>query len=58
MTVSELISELSKYPPDMPVVATWEGVAAGIRAENFDLSKWFDTDIPETQLYIDVEDYR
>ncbi len=35
MTVAELKSELDKYPDQMPVMATWEGVTAYIESENF-----------------------
>lgn len=35
MTVSELRDALAKYPPDMPVLAEWEGCLAYIEGENF-----------------------
>lgn len=54
MTISELIDALSKYPADMPVIATLENVAAGIRVENFDVN---DRGEDEPQLCIDVENY-
>ena len=54
MTVQELIAELSKYPPEMPVITVWEGQGSGIRAENFTIS---DMNASENQLSIDVENY-
>lgn len=35
VTVKELMEALSKYPEDMPVMATWEGVHAFIDPELF-----------------------
>ena len=32
-TVGDLIKELSKFPPDAPVLATWEGVFQRIGVE-------------------------
>lgn len=37
LTVSELKIELSKYPDEMPVMATWEGVNAYIDSEDFEI---------------------
>lgn len=37
MTVGELISELSEYPDNMPVIAEWESVYSGIRAEDMEV---------------------
>lgn len=37
MTVKELRDHLTNYPDDTPVIATWEGVRAGIRKENFSI---------------------
>lgn len=53
MTVAELIAELNKHAPDMPVLATWEGVLAGIRPENFAVEEYDG----RQQLTIDVEMY-
>ena len=33
LTVSELIACLGKFPPDMPVLAEWEGVHTPVDAE-------------------------
>jgi len=57
MTVKELRDELSKYPDDMPVVATWEGVRAGITPQDFLVSEPTPYGVTEKQLEIDVEDY-
>jgi len=59
LTVSELKNELEKYPDNMPVMATWEGVRAYIDADNFetdfvDKGKLEDK---EMCLIIDVEQY-
>jgi hypothetical protein len=53
MTVAELIAELHKHAPGMPVLATWEGVLAGIRPENFAVEEYDG----RQQLTIDVEMY-
>jgi len=37
LTVSELIACLQKFPPDMPVVAAWEGIFVGIKDENINI---------------------
>lgn len=34
-TIGELIEELGKYPADMPVMGTWEGVNGYINADPF-----------------------
>lgn len=49
MTVKELRDELSKYPEDTKVFATWEYVVSPISPYNFDLL--------DGELIIDVEDY-
>ena len=56
MTVKELRDTLSHYPDDMPVVATWEGVVAGITIDNFSY-KYDERYMPEMHLEIDVENY-
>ena len=56
MTVKELRDELSKYPEDMPVIATWEGVLAGITQDGFSIFNP-NVNITERQLHIDVEYY-
>jgi hypothetical protein len=53
MTVAELIAELQKHDPSMPVLATWEGVLAGIRPENFEVGEYDG----RQQLTLDVEMY-
>ena len=53
MTVAELIAKLQTYDPELPVVATWENVGAGIREENFSIEEYDD----RKELSIDVEDY-
>lgn len=53
MTVGELITELQKHNSNLPVLATWENVFAGIRPENFQLEEYEG----RTQLTIDVEAY-
>lgn len=53
MTVAELIAELQKHDPETAVLATWEGVLAGIRPENFETEK----SNGRSQLIIDVEMY-
>jgi hypothetical protein len=55
MTVGELRDELSKYPPDMPVLATWEGVTREIRTENFEVSEYGTPKDNTPCLWIDVE---
>ena len=53
MTVAEMIAELQKYDPSLPVVATWESVGAGFRTENFGIVEYEG----RKELSIDVEDY-
>ena len=53
MTVAELIAELQKHDPAMPVLATWESVLAGIRPENFEVEEYDG----RQQLTLDVEMY-
>lgn len=53
MTVKELRSALSEYQDDLPVIAEWEGVAAGIRPENIKR----ETHNGREELAIDVEQY-
>jgi hypothetical protein len=58
VTVQELIDILKRYPGDMPVFATWEGVLAYVDPVNFaieDVSKHGEPEIPH--LVIDVNDY-
>lgn len=33
MTVGEMVDYLQRYPSDMPVMATWEGVCCGFEIE-------------------------
>ncbi len=57
MTVKELKELLSKYPDDMPVMATWEGVTAFIEdSEVVSVSKGMEED-REDCLVFDVEGY-
>lgn len=56
MTVGELKEFLSKFLNEMPVVATWEGVSAGIIEENIIIKKP-DNYYSEDTLEIDVECY-
>ncbi len=53
MTVAEMIDELKKYDPEIPVLATLEGIFAGIRSENFLIEDYEG----RKQITIDVEDY-
>jgi len=53
MTVAELIAELQAYEPALPVIATWEGVGAGFRPENFMIG----FDEGRKYLSIDVDDH-
>ena len=54
MTVGELIDALKEYDPGALVLATWEGVDAGIRRDNFELRTGRHGRL---ELVIDVEDY-
>jgi hypothetical protein len=56
MTVLELKNYLSKFPENMPIVATWEGVSAAICDNNFSVHE-IDQYYPEKTLEIDVESY-
>lgn len=38
-TVSELISELEKYPSDMPILPAWEGIHTAITKESFSVDE-------------------
>lgn len=53
LTAGELIALLQAYPSDLPVIATWESVWAGIRPDNFALV----TERGTEALLIDVENY-
>lgn len=53
MTVAELIAELQKYDQSLPVLASWESVGAGIRAENFEVTEYDG----RNELIIDVNMY-
>jgi len=53
MTVGELIAELQKHDPELPVVATWEGTGNGVVAENFDIKDHQG----EKQLCIEVDNH-
>ena len=61
MTVGELREYLSRFPYDLPVAATWEGVVAGIRPENFSSRdcrwRYLTYGGRIGALVIDVEDY-
>jgi hypothetical protein len=60
MTVGELQDFLNAYPKDMPVMATWEGVAAMIEPENFSVVSGFHKGFEEEAcdcLVVDVEGY-
>ena len=54
MTVGELRSALENFAPEIPILATWEGVDAGIREKNFSTRI---SDQGRLELVIDVEDY-
>ncbi len=51
MTVAELKAELNKYPDNIPVIATWEGVMVGINADDFRVKCVCN----ETYVIIDVD---
>jgi len=55
MTVGELRTFLLRFPEEMPVVATWEGVSAGIREEDAVVKE--NRYYREKTLEIDVESY-
>ena len=52
LTVVGLMRELAKYDPNLPVIATWEGQAAGILPGNMAVEPMDAID----QLVIDVGD--
>lgn len=37
MTIAELREELSRYPDDMAVLATWEGIYTAFNVDNIDI---------------------
>jgi hypothetical protein len=37
MTTGELINQLKSYPPDTPVMATWEGVLRSVTPDRFQI---------------------
>lgn len=53
MTVSELREALNRYPQDMPVFASWEGVQAAFKDEHFSIER----NDGINHLVIDVENY-
>ena len=59
LTVAELKKELEKYPDNMPVMATWEGVTAYIDSENFETDYVCKGKVEDKEmcLVIDVEQY-
>ncbi len=56
MTAGELTNLLAKYPPDMPVLAAWEGVLAPINADKFEVEP-ADKKITLPCLVVDVGEY-
>ena len=42
MTVAELREKLNEFPQDMPVLATWEGIATFFNPENFMVEQYGD----------------
>ena len=56
MTVAELRDALGKYAQDLPVFATWEGVWASFKQENFKCERYSGEASPLC-IVIDVEDY-
>lgn len=58
-TIEELVQALQKYPPDTPVLATWEGVKVGIIPESLGTEQYSSNnrDKPIDVLFIDVNYY-
>lgn len=59
LTVAELRKQLEKYPDDMPVIASWEGVDAYVHPDHFYVS-FVDKGNPDDAcdcLVIDAERY-
>jgi hypothetical protein len=57
LTAQELINELSKYPKTLPVLISYEGVAAHIEVANFDIKAPIGANNTEKCLAIDANDY-
>lgn len=56
MKASELIAELQKYPPDLVVIATWEGQGVEFEATDITKEHIFKKMAPEQdELQIDVD---
>lgn len=53
LTVAELIAELRRYDPELPVIAEWERVGAGFRPDNFRVSEYEG----RKELIINVDDH-
>lgn len=50
MTVGELIEKLMGFPPDLPVLATWEGIFTAIQPDEISVGKPTEpTDEPGTE---------
>ena len=52
MVVRDLVAMLSAFPPDLPVVATWEGTLNGLLAPGVSVEKWRDG---RSVVLLDVE---
>ena len=48
VTVSELKSALEKYPSDMPVLATWEGIHVFIDVSELEVEDYHTGDISQS----------
>ncbi len=53
-TVGALIEELQKYPPEMVVLATWEGIYRGLDVLGSSDMRRFER-VPTQAVVIDVE---
>lgn len=58
-TVEELKAALEKYPSEMPVIATWEGIYSFIDADLFEVGEWYIGSEADREkcLVIDVDKY-
>lgn len=59
MTVAELKEELEKYPDEMPVLATWEGMHTFFSPGCFEIKEWSTGNKEDVDkcLVIDVDQY-
>jgi hypothetical protein len=61
MSVAELIEELKKFPPELPVMGSWEGIECGIKSVTLESTglyrsgEWIETAERNPFISLDVD---